>query len=185
MSSYKKRSQGKPTTAAGLRAQASANGSSIFGNRSRSISGLFPMNQNSYSGLLGVNGTNHVGLPKFLNKTSKGNESFRKSPYSSSTNNLNYQNLYTTYGGTSSGYGSITLPSINSLRLTPSTSYGYLNLNPSSHSQAQRTDSFNKTKTKPDIHFGSRSSSLQSLASSEGYIVRQQMLNFIRNSALY
>lgn len=173
MSSYKKRSQGKPTTAAGLRAQASANGSSIFGNRSRSITGLFPMSQNSYSGLLSVNGTSPIGLPNFLNKTSKSNESFRKSPYSNSTNNLNYQNLYTTYGGTSSGYGSITLPSsVNSLRLTPSTSYSYLNLNPSSHSQVHRAESFNKTKTKPDVQFGSRSSSLQSLASSEGYIVR-------------
>lgn len=175
MSSYRKRSQGKPTTAAGLRAQASANGSSIFGNRSRSISGLFPLNQNSYSGLLSINGTNSVGLPNFLNKTTKPNDSFRKSPYSNSlsTSNLNYQNPYTTYGGTSSGYGSITLPtSIASLRLAPSTSYSYLNLNPNHSPHVQRTESFNKTKIKPDIQIGSRSSSLQSLASSEGYIVR-------------
>ncbi|XP_033352813.1 protein phosphatase 1 regulatory subunit 12A isoform X8 [Bombus vosnesenskii] len=163
-------SQGKPTTAAGLRAQASANGNSIFGNRSRSISGLFPLNQNSYSGLLGIN-ENPIGLPNFFNKTTKSNESFRKTPYSNSTSNLNYQNPYTTYGGTSSGYGSITLPiNINSLRLPPSTSYNYLNLNPNNHLQAQRTKSFNKTKTKLDLHIGSRSSSLQSLASSEGYI---------------
>lgn len=173
MSSYRKRSQGKPTTAAGLRAQASANGNSIFGNRSRSISGLFPLNQNSYSGLLGVN-ENPIALPNFFNKTTKSNESFRKTPYSNSTSNLNYQNPYTTYGGTSSGYGSITLPiNINSLRLPPSKSYNYLNLNPNNHLQAQRTKSFNKTKTKLDLHIGSRSSSLQSLASSEGYIVRK------------
>lgn len=176
MSSYRKRSQGKPTTAAGLRAQASANGNSIFGNRSRSITGLFPLNQNSYSGLLGINGTNPVGLPNYLNKTTKPSESFRKSPYSNSTSNLNYQNPYTTYGGTSSGYGSITLPtSIASLRLAPSTSYSYLNFNPNNYLQMQRTESFNKTKTKPDIQIGSRSSSLQSLASSEGYIVRRQI----------
>ncbi|KOC63443.1 Protein phosphatase 1 regulatory subunit 12A [Habropoda laboriosa] len=160
----------KPTTAAGLRAQASANGNSIFGNRSRSISGLFPLNQNSYSGLLGING-NPIGLPNFLNKTTKSNETFRKTPYSNSTSNLNYQNPYTTYGGTASGYGSITLPiNLNSLRLPPSTSYNYLNLNPNTHSQVQRTESFTKMKTKPDIQIGSRSSSLQSLASSEGYI---------------
>ncbi|CAK9797944.1 Protein phosphatase 1 regulatory subunit 12A [Anthophora quadrimaculata] len=171
MSSYRKRTQGKPTTAAGLRAQASANGNSIFGNRSRSISGLFPLNQNSYSGLLGING-NPIGLPNFLNKTTKSSETFRKSPYSNSTSNLNYQNPYTTYGGTASGYGSITLPiNLNSLRLPPSKSYNYLNLNPNAHhSQAQRTESFSKIKAKPDVQIGSRSSSLQSLASSEGYI---------------
>ncbi|XP_006613192.1 protein phosphatase 1 regulatory subunit 12A isoform X10 [Apis dorsata] len=163
-------SQGKPTTAAGLRAQASANGNSIFGNRSRSISGLFPLNQNSYSGLLGING-NPIGLPNFFNKTIKSNESFRKIPYSNSTSNLNFQNPYTTYGGTASGYGSITLPiNINSLRLPSSTNYNYLNLNSNNHSQVQRTESFNKTKTKRNVQIGSRSSSLQSLASSEGYI---------------
>lgn len=172
MSSYRKRSQGKPTTAAGLRAQASANGSSIFGNRSRSITGLFPLNQNSYSSLLGVNG-NSLGVPNFLNKISKSNDSFKKK-YSNSTSNLSYQNPYTTYGGTTSGYGSITLPhNISSLRLPSSTSYNYLSLNPNNHSQVQRTESFNKTKIKPDVQFGSRSSSLQSLASSEGYIVRK------------
>lgn len=173
MSSYRKRSQGKPTTAAGLRAQASANGNSIFGNRSRSISGLFPLNQNSYSGLLGING-NPIGLPNFFNKTIKNNESFRKIPYSNSTSNLNFQNPYTTYGGTASGYGSITLPiNINSLRLPSSTSYNYLNLNSNNHSQVQRTESLNKTKTKRNVQIGSRSSSLQSLVSSEGYIVRE------------
>lgn len=169
MSSYRKRSQAKPTTAAGLRAQASANGSSIFGHRSRSITGLFPLNQNSYSSLLGVNG-NSIGVPNFLNKVSKSNDSFKKNSYSNSTSNLSYQNPYTTYGGTTSGYGSITLPlNINSLRLPSSANYNYLSLNPNT-SQVQRTESFNKTRIKPDFQIGSRSSSLQSLASSEGYI---------------
>lgn len=172
MSSYRKRTQGKPTTAAGLRAQASANGSSIFGNRSRSISGLFPLNHNSYSGLLGINGSS-VGLPNFLSKTTKNHESFRKNPYSKSTSSLNYQNPYTTYGGTASGYGSITLPiNVNSLRLPSSMSYNYLNLNANNHPQVQRTESLSKTKSKTDLPIGSRSSSMQSLASSEGYIVR-------------
>lgn len=180
MSSYRKRSQGKPTTAAGLRAQASANGKSIFGNRSRSISGLFPLNQNSYSGLLGITG-NPIGLPNFFNKTTKSNESYRKTPYSNSTSNLNYQNPYTTYGGTASGYGSITLPmNINSLRLPSSMSYNYLNLNSINHPQVQRTESFNKLKTKPDAHIGSRSSSMQSLTSSEGYIVREYIKIFYK-----
>ncbi|KAG7187599.1 hypothetical protein KM043_016667 [Ampulex compressa] len=174
MASYRKRTQAKPTTAAGLRAQASANGYSIFGNRPRSIAGLFSFNQNSYTNLLGIGGTNSYGTQNFLNKNTKSGETFRKIPYSKSVNSLNYPNPYTTYGGTASGYGSVTLPShtnISTLSLsTPSTSYSYLNLNPSNRSQVHKTESFNRTKTKPNINFGSRSSSLQSLTSSEGYI---------------
>ncbi len=60
MSSYRKGAQTKPTTAAGLRAQASTNGQSIFGNRSR-IGGLLSLNPNNLTfnaGLLGVKSPN-------------------------------------------------------------------------------------------------------------------------------
>ena len=181
MSSYRKRTQAKPTTAAGLRAQASANGSSIFRNRPRSISGLFSPNQNSYSSLLGVQSSNSpYSTQPFINKsTSKSPSSYLKKNYSKSTNNLNYPNPYSVYGGTASGYGGLTLPShssISSLNLaTPTSSYNYLghgnNFN-SNRSNIKRGGSFNRSKTKPQLNFGSRSSSLQSLTGSEGYIVR-------------
>lgn len=184
MSSYRKRTQAKPTTAAGLRAQASANGSSIFGNRPRSIAGLFSANQSSYSSLLGMSPTNSSYSPSILSKSNKSAGSFMKNSYSNSVNNLNYQNPYTTYGGTSSGYGALTLPaahsSVSSLNLAaPSTSYNYHNHSANSYNGnnrllAQRTDSFNRTKSKPSSTFGSRSASLQSLAGSEGYIVRDR-----------
>ncbi|KAI4485805.1 hypothetical protein M0804_006294 [Polistes exclamans] len=175
MSSYRKRTQGKPTTAAGLRAQASANGSSIFGNRPRSVPTLFSLNQNSYATLLGINNINSYGTPSFLRKNTKNTGSFRKNPYSNSTNSLNYQNSFTTYGGTSSGYGGVILPthhsSNSSLNLsTPSSSYSYINLSPNNHPSLQRAESFNKTKLKSNVSLGSRSTSLQSLTSSEGYV---------------
>ena len=171
MSTYRKRTQAKPTTAAGLRAQASANGSSIFGNRPRSIAGLLSPNQSSYSSLIGSSPTNSSYLPSLLNKSRKNPRSFFKNSYSNSVNNLNYQNSYTTYGGTASGYGGLTLPaaqsSVSSLNIAvPSASYN--------RSSAHRAESFNRSKTKAasTLSFGSRSSSLQSLAGSEGYIVR-------------
>lgn len=188
MSSYRKRTQAKPTTAAGLRAQASANGSSIFGNRPRSIAGLFSPNQSTYSTLLGLSPTNSTYTPSILSKSSKTPSSYLKNSYSNSANNLNYQNPYTTYGGTASGYGGLTLPtshsSVSSLSISiPSTSYNYHN-HTSNHANtsnnrlsAQRNDSFNRAKTKPSSSFGSRSSSLQSLAGSEGYIVRKLHFN--------
>ncbi|KAK2581297.1 hypothetical protein KPH14_008080 [Odynerus spinipes] len=171
--SKQKRTQGKPTTAAGLRAQASANGSSIFGNRPRSVPTLFSLNQNSYTTLLGINNINSYGTPSFLNKNTKNSSSFRKNPYSNSMNSLNYQNSFTTYGGTSSGYGGVILPShssSSSLNLaTPSSSYNYMNLSTNNHSPVQRAESFNKTKLKSNTSLGSRSASLQSLTGSEGY----------------
>lgn len=199
MSTYRKRAQAKPTTAAGLRAQASANGSSIFRNRPRSISGLFGSNQSSFSNLFGVNTSNYNSPGHNINKTTK---SFYKNPYTNSINNLNYPSSYTTYGGTASGYGSLTLPShsaISSLNLAvPSTSYNYnrnstgssssssgvsKNNSPSVNSISKKSsDNYNKRSVKKADSFnrpkssksgiGSRSSSLQSLVGSEGYAVR-------------
>lgn len=182
MSTYRKRTQPKPTTAAGLRAQASASGNSIFRNRPRSIAGLFGNSQNSYSSLLGGSSYSSSSSPSsYLNKSSPTSSSGAyKNAYSNSSGSLNsYQNPYTTYGGTTSGYGALTLPSshssIGSLNLaTPSTSYGYLNgFSSRSSPSVHRAGSFNKPKPKIDSSsFGSRSSSLQSLAGSEGYVVR-------------
>lgn len=170
MSTYRKRAQAKPTTAAGLRAQASANGSSIFGNRPRSVAGLFG-SQSGFSNFLGISPANSY-TPTGLNKSSKN---YFKNPYTNSINNLNYQSPYTTYGGTASGYGGLTLPSqasISSLNLAiPSTSYSY-NRSADKRRSIQKTESFNRPKTKSSSEFGSRSSSLQSLAGSEGYVVR-------------
>lgn len=192
MSTYRKRTQPKPTTAAGLRAQASASGNSIFRNRPRSIAGLFGNNQNSYSSLLGGSSysSSSSSSPSYLNKSSPTSSSGAyKNAYSNSSGSLNsYQNPYTTYGGTSSGYGALTLPSsshssIGSLNLaTPSTSYGYLNgIGSRSSPSVHRAGSFNKPKAKIDSgSFGSRSSSLQSLAGSEGYVVRDFVLSASR-----
>ena len=181
MSSYRKRTQPKPTTAAGLRAQASASGNSIFRTRPRSIASLFGSGsgQSSYSSLFGNSGYS-TSSPGYLNKSSPTG-SYKKSSYVNPSNSFNgsYQNPYTTYGGTASGYGALTLPSssttIGSLNLaSPSTSYAYTNgfgnrITPSVH----RGGSFNRPKSKLDgVGFGSRSSSLQSLAGSEGYAVR-------------
>lgn len=173
MSSYRKGAQTKPTTAAGLRAQASTNGKSIYGNRSR-IGGLFSLNQNNLTynaGLLGTKNSNLYTGSSFLNKSSKNSDLFRISPYVKSTNNTNYPNLFTTYGGTNTGYGGVTLPShtINSLNLSPSPSYNYLNLNV--RPRVQKTESFSRSKIKPSLNIRSRSSSLTSLTSSEGYAV--------------
>ncbi|KAG8039880.1 hypothetical protein G9C98_000609 [Cotesia typhae] len=192
MSTYRKRAQAKPTTAAGLRAQASANGSSIFRNRPRSITGLFGSNQSSFSNLLGINTSNYNSPSHNINKSSK---SFYKNPYTNSINNLNYPTSYTTYGGTASGYGSLTLPShsaVSSLNLAvPSTSYNYnrnstgssitaVSKNNSSvnstkkssdnyNRRVKKAESFNRPKASKASGIGSRSSSLQSLAGSEGY----------------
>lgn len=203
MSSYRKGAQIKPTTAAGLRAQASTNGQSIFGNRSR-IGGLLSLNQNNLTfnaGLLGVKSPNLYSGSSFLKKGTKSGDLFRTSPYAKSANSPNYQNLFTTYGGTSTGYGGVTLPShtahslpshtahslpshtahslpshtAHSLpshsprNLSPSPSYNYLNLNARPH--VQKTESFSRSKIKPSLGISSRSSSLQSLTSSEGYAV--------------
>lgn len=185
MSTYRRRTQPKPTTAAGLRAQASANGNSIFRNRPRSIAGLFSPNQNSYSSLLGIGPTNTSSYitPSFLSKSKSAGNNFLKNTYSSSANNLNYPNPYTTYGGTSSGYGGLSVPQSSPLA-TPSTSYNYLNHssnNLNSRPSIHRGGSFNKSKPKTETCFGSRSSSLQSLASSEGYIVRLRVLRSRRS----
>lgn len=176
MSSYRKGAQSKPTTAAGLRAQASTNGQSIFGNRSR-ISGLLSFNQNNYASLLGVKNPNLYSSGSsgsILNKSStKSSDFFRKRPYTKSTTTNLPTNLYTTYGGTTTGYGGVTLPShtaVNTLNLTSSSpSFNYLNFN--SRPRVQKTESFSRSKIKPSISIGSRSSSLQSLTSSEGYAV--------------
>ncbi|EFN87569.1 Protein phosphatase 1 regulatory subunit 12A [Harpegnathos saltator] len=175
--------QAKPTTAAGLRAQASTNGQSIFGNRSR-ISGLLALNQNNYASLLGVKSPNlySSGSSGILNKSAKSSDLFRKSPYTKSTsyderratNSPSYPNLYTTYGGTTTGYGGVTLPShvaVNAaLNLTSSSpSFNYLNYNANTRPHLQKTESFSRSKIKPSLSIGSRSSSLQSLTSSEGY----------------
>lgn len=171
MSSYRKGAQTKPTTAAGLRAQASTNGKSIFGNRSR-ISGLLSLNQNNltYSpSLLGAKNPNLYSGSSYLNKGPKTSDLLRTSSY---VNPTNYQNLFTTYGGTKTGYGGVTVPShtvINPLNLNPSPSYNYLNLNVRPH--MQKTESFSRSKVKPSLNIRSRSSSLNSLASSEGYAV--------------
>lgn len=172
MSSYRKGAQSKPTTAAGLRAQASTNGKSIYGNRSR-IGGLLSLNQNNLTynaGLLGAKNSNLYTGSSFLNKGTKSSDLFRISPYVKSTNNTNYQNLFTTYGGTNTGYGGVTLPShtaVNSLNLSPSPSYNYLNVRP----HVQKAESFSRSKIKPSLNIRSRSSSLTSLTSSEGYAV--------------
>lgn len=229
MSSYRKGAQTKPTTAAGLRAQASTNGQSIYGNRSR-ISGLLSLNQNNLpfnAGLLGVKSPNLYSGASFLNKGTKSSDLYRSNSYAKSANNPNYQNLFTTYGGTSTGYGGVTLssptahnlpahtahnlpshtvhnlsshtvhnlpshtahhlpshtshnlssklssthslPSHSPLNLSPSPSYNYLNLNTRPH--VQKTESFSRSRAKPSLSVGSRSSSLQSLTSSEGYAV--------------
>lgn len=186
MSTYRKRTQSRPTTAAGLRAQASASGNSIFRNRPRSLSGLFGSgNQSSYSSLLG--NSSYSSPSSYLSKsspTSPTSPNSYKNAYSSSTSSLNsYQNPYTTYGGTASGYGALTLPSshhtsIGSLNLAApsSSSYGYSNgsLSTRPSTSIHRGGSFNKPKPKFDSvgSIGSRSSSLQSLAGSEGYVVR-------------
>jgi len=174
MSSYRKGAQTKPTTAAGLRAQASTNGQSIFGNRSR-IGGLLSLNQNNLTfntGLLGVKTPNLYSGSSFLNKSTKSSDLFRTNPYAKSTNSPSYQNLFTTYGGTSTGYGGVTLPShtaISPLNLSPSPSYNYLNLNNvNARPHMQKTKNFSRSKIKPSLSIGSRSSSLQSLTSSEG-----------------
>lgn len=176
MSSYRKGTHTKPTTAAGLRAQASTNGQSIFGNRSR-IGGLLSLNQNNlgYStGLLGTKTPNLYTTPSYLSK-SKSSDLFRKSPYAKSSNSTsNYKNLLTTYGGTVTGYGGMTLPShtaVSPLNLNPSPSYNYLNLNVNPRPHVQKTESFSRSKIKPSLSISSRSSSLQSLTSSEGYAV--------------
>lgn len=179
MSSYRKGAQTKPTTAAGLRAQASTNGQSIFGNRSR-ISGLLSLNQNNLTfntGLLGVKKPSSLySGSNFMTKGTKSSDLFRTNPYAKSANSSkSYQNLFTTYGGTSTGYGGVTLPSHTThnlpshspLNLSPSPSYNYLNLNTRPH--VQKTESFSRSKIKPNL--SSRSSSLQSLTSSEGYAV--------------
>lgn len=178
MSSYRKGAQTKPTTAAGLRAQASTNGKSIYGNRSR-IGGLLSLNQNNLTynpSLLSAKNSNLYTGSSFLNKSAKNSDLFRISPYVKSTNNTNYQNLYTTYGGTNTGYGGVTLPShtaVNSLNLSPSPSYNYLNVTPNLNIRphAQKTESFSRSKIKPSLNIRSRSSSLTSLTSSEGYAV--------------
>ncbi|KYN42248.1 Protein phosphatase 1 regulatory subunit 12A [Trachymyrmex septentrionalis] len=167
--------QTKPTTAAGLRAQASTNGQSIFGNRSR-IGGLLSLNPNNLTfnaGLLGVKSPNLYSGSNFLNKNKKSSNLFRTTPFTKSTNSPNYQNLFTTYGGTSTGYGGVTLPShtaVSPLNLSPSPSYNYLNLNVNTRPHMQKTESFKRSKVKPNLNIGSRSSSLQSLTSSEGYV---------------
>jgi DNA-binding transcriptional MerR regulator len=111
-----------------------------------------------------------------LNKGAKSSDLYRTNPYTKSTNirtannSPNYQNLLTTYGGTSTGYGGVTLPShtaVSPLNLSPSPSYNYLNLNPRPH--VQKTESFSRSRIKPSLSIGSKSSSLQSLTSSEGY----------------
>ncbi|XP_018394124.1 PREDICTED: protein phosphatase 1 regulatory subunit 12B [Cyphomyrmex costatus] len=165
----------KPTTAAGLRAQASTNGQSIYGNRSR-IGGLLSLNPNNLTfnaGLLGVKTPNLYSGSNFLNKNKKSSDLFRTNTFTKSTNSPNYhQNLFTTYGGTSTGYGGVTLPShtaVNPLNLSPSPSYNYLNLNVNTRPHVRKTESFNRSKVKPSLNIGSRSSSLQSLTSSEGY----------------
>ncbi|XP_029172671.1 protein phosphatase 1 regulatory subunit 12A isoform X5 [Nylanderia fulva] len=166
--------QAKPTTAAGLRAQASTNGKSIFGNRSR-ISGLLSLNQNNLttynSGLLGAKSPNLYSGSSYLNKGAKTADLFRTSPYVKSTNSpTSYQSLFTTYGGTKTGYGGVTVPShtvVNPLNLNTSPSYNYLNLNV--HSHVPKTESFSRSKVKPSLNIRSRSSSLTSLTSSEGY----------------
>lgn len=181
MSSYRKGAQAKPTTAAGLRAQASTNGQSIFGNRSR-ISGLLALNQNNYSSLLGVKSPNLYSSSSsaILNKSPKSSDFFRKTPYrKSATTNVvtspSYSSLYTTYGGTSTGYGGVTLPShtaVNTLNLTNSSpNFNYLSLNTKMRPHLQKTESFSRSRIKPSPSISSRSSSLQSLASSEGYVV--------------
>lgn len=173
MSSYRKGAQAKPTTAAGLRAQASTNGQSIYGNRSR-ISGLLSLNQNNLTyntSLLGMKSPNLYSGSSLLNKSTKTSDLFRANPYTKSKTNPNYQNLFTTYGGTKTGYGGVTLPShttVNPLNLSQSPSYNYLNLNSRPH--MQKTESF-RSKIKPSFSMRSRSSSLQSLTSSEGYAV--------------
>lgn len=185
MSSYRKRTQSKPTTAAGLRAQASANGRSIFGNRPRSIAGFFSThNQNTYSNLLGIT-PNTYTPPSFINKFTNKSKSWQlKDPF---TNN-NYPSPYTSYGGTTSGYGGIVLsPSshstISSLNLAvPSTSsYVYTPANSSKQSSSalRRASSLSKSKAKFNSSNFSRSSSLQSLTSSEGYIVRDRFASLI------
>jgi len=189
MSSYRKGTQTKPTTAAGLRAQASTNGQSIFGNRSR-ISGLLSLNQNNLSyntNLLGTKGPNLYSAPSFLHK-SKSGDLFRKNPYTKSTNCSNYQNLFTTYGGTVTGYGGMTLPShttVSPLNLNPSPSYNYLNLNVNTRPRVQKTESFTRSKIKPTLSINSRSSSLQSLTSSEGYAVSKKFLDIYSSFILY
>lgn len=183
MSSYRKGAQAKPTTAAGLRAQASTNGQSIFGNRSR-INGLLGLNQNNYASLLGVKSPSLYSSgssgTSILNKSSKCSDLFRKSPYRKSTatnvvTSPSYSNLYTTYGGTATGYGGVTLPShtsVNALNLTSSSpSFNYLNLNAKTRPHLQKTESFSRSKIKPSLSISSKSSSLQSLTSSEGYAV--------------
>lgn len=192
MSSYKKRTQAKPTTAAGLRAQATANGSSIFRNRPRSISGLYGPNQNSYSSLLGVQSSNSpYTSASFINKTSSkspSSSSYIKKAYSNSANNLNFPKCYSVYGGTSSGYGGLTIPthsSISSLNLaTPISSYNYLgrsnSFNSSNRTNLKRGGSFNRSKKKSQLSIGSRSSSLQSLTGSEGYVVRIRNKFFVQ-----
>lgn len=188
MSSYRRKgAQAKPTTAAGLRAQASTNGQSIFGNRSR-IGGLLSLNQNNLTyntGLLGVKSPNLYSGSSFLNRSTKNSDLFRTNPYAkSTTNNSNYPNLFTTYGGTATGYGGVTLPShttVSPLNLSPSPSYNYLNsLNVNSRPHVQKTESFTRSKIKPSLSMRSRSSSLQSLTSSEGYAV-SNFLIFVLN----
>lgn len=189
MSSYRKGVQTKPTTAAGLRAQASTNGQSIFGHRSR-VGGLLSLNQNNLTfntGLLGVKTPNRYSGSSLLNKSKTSSDLYRTSPYAKSTNSPSYPNLYTTYGGTSTGYGGVTLPShtaVSPLSLSPTSSYNYLSPNLSTRPHVQKTESFTsktKSKIKPSLSFGSRSSSLQSLASSEGYAV-SNFLDFLRYS---
>lgn len=189
MSSYRKGAQTKPTTAAGLRAQASTNGQSIYGNRSR-IGGLLSLNPNNLTfnaGLLGVKKTpNLYSGSSFLNKSTKSSDLLRTNSYAKSTNSPNYQNFFTTYGGTTTGYGGVTLPShtaVSPLNLSPSPSYNYLNVNTRPH--VQKTESFSRSKIKPSLSFGSRSSSLQSLTSSEGYAVRNFLDSRILNLYWY
>lgn len=179
MSTYRKRAYSKPTTAAGLRAQASANGSSIFGNRPRNVGVLFGSNQSTYTNLLGISQNSYT--PSIFNKSPSKN--YYQNSYTNNNSNKNYPSSYTTYGGTASGYGALTLPthsSISSLNLAiPSSSYNnnsnnnYTNRNKTRRS-IDKSDSFNNNRSKPKIdrvNFGSRSSSLQSLAGSEGYAV--------------
>ena len=177
MSSYRKRTQPKPTTAAGLRAQASASGNSIFRNRPRSISSLFSSVPSSYSSFLANSTGSSYSVPSFLSKAIKP-----KSSYSSSAGNLTYQSPYTTYGGTASGYGGLTLPSHSNSNINlpgPSSytpSYSRSTAAATVSAALNRASSFNRPKPNSTVDqkndFCSRSSSLQSLAGSEGYSVR-------------
>lgn len=187
MSTYRKRTQPKPTTAAGLRAQASASGNSIFRSRPRSITSFFGSshtpNHGSYASSPGTStattSSSSYSMPSFLSKILPSKSS------SASSVMGNSRNLYGTsygssYGGTSSGYGGIGLGSTSSSSSGYGMGNGYATKRPTIH----RASSFNRVKTmttpvvakvseaaKTTTSF-SKSASLQSLAGSEGYVVR-------------